>query len=159
MSESTGILSGAVAGAAGTAALNAATYLDMVMRGRGSSGTPQQTIEAIEDRLPVSVPGERETRDNRVSALGSLSGMVTGIGIGAVFGVLRRAGLRPPLPVGAVLVGLAAMASTDASMASLGVSDPRRWSASDWLSDLLPHLVYGAVTYGTLTALSRRPRR
>lgn len=150
-----GLLSGAAAGAAGTAALNAATYLDMVMRGRGSSGTPQQTVEAIEDRLPVSVPGEGETRDNRVSGLGSLTGILTGVGIGAVWGLLRRAGLRPSIPVGAVLVGLSAMVSTDASMAAAKVSDPRNWSADDWLSDLLPHLVYGVVTYATLEALER----
>jgi hypothetical protein len=151
----TGLLSGAAAGAAGTAALNAATYLDMVVRGRGSSSTPQQTVEAIEDQLPVVVPGEGETRDNRVSGLGSLTGILTGVGIGAVWGLLRRAGLRPPAPVGAVLIGLSAMVSTDASMAAAKVSDPRKWSAGDWLSDLLPHLVYGAVTYATLEALER----
>jgi hypothetical protein len=151
-----GILAGAAAGAAGTAALNAATYADMTVRGRGTSSTPQETVEAIEDRLPVSVPGEGETRENRISGLGSLSGIVTGIGIGAVFGVLRRAGVRPPTPAGAVMVGLAAMASTDVSMARLKVTDPRTWSATDWLSDLVPHLIYGAVTYATLEALDRR---
>jgi hypothetical protein len=102
------------------------------------------------------VPGEGETRDNRIAGLGSLSGIVTGIGIGATFGLLHRAGLRPPAPVGAVLVGLAAMAATDTSMTALKVTDPQRWSAGDWLSDLIPHLVYGAVTYATLGALSRR---
>ncbi|WP_433305681.1 hypothetical protein ACQP2F_18735 [Actinoplanes sp. CA-030573] len=152
----TGILAGAAAGAAGTAALNAVTYLDMVWRGRGTSSTPEQTIEAMEERLPVSVPGEGETRDNRVSGLGSLSGIVTGVGIGAAFGVLRRAGLRPPAALSAVLIGLGAMASTDLSMASLRVSDPRSWSAADWLSDLVPHLAYGAVAAAVLEALDPR---
>jgi hypothetical protein len=151
-----GILIGAAAGAAGTAALNAATYVDMAVRGRGSSSTPEQTVEAIEERLPVHVPGEGQARDNRISGLGSLSGVVTGIGIGAFFGALRRVGVRPSAPVGALMVGLTAMASTDSSMAALGVSDPREWSAADWLSDLVPHLVYGAVTYATLAALDRR---
>lgn len=32
-------------------------------------------------------------------------------------------------------------------MAVLGVSDPRQWSAADWLNDLIPHLISGAVTY------------
>jgi hypothetical protein len=150
-----GILAGAAAGAAGTAALDAATYLDMTVRGRGSSSTPEQTIEAVEARLPVSVPGEGETRGNRIAGLGSLSGIATGVGMGIAFGVLRRLGLRLPTPIGAVVVGLAAMAATDASMASLKVSDPRSWSATDWLSDALPHLVYGAVTYATLAALDR----
>ena len=43
-------------------------------------------------------------------------------------------------------------------MAALGVDDPRSWSASSWLSDLLPHLAFGAVTaavYERLTPLSR----
>ncbi|GIM96158.1 hypothetical protein Ato02nite_079510 [Paractinoplanes toevensis] len=150
------MLAGAAAGAAGTAALNAATYLDMVWRGRGTSSTPEQTVEAIEDRLPVSVPGEGETRDNRIAGLGSLTGMLTGVGIGAAFGVARAAGFRPPLPVGGALAGITAMASTDVSMTALRVTDPRGWSATDWLSDLVPHLVYGAVTYGVLRALDRR---
>jgi hypothetical protein len=131
----------------------------MTVRGRAASSTPQQTVEVVEDRLPVSVPGEGEARENRVSGLGSLSGIVTGVGIGAAFGVLRRAGLRPSLPVGAVLVGLAAMASTGASMVRLGVSDPRTWSAADWLSDLVPHLIYGGVTYGVLQAVDPRGTR
>jgi hypothetical protein len=49
------------------------------------------------------------------------------------------------------------MASTDLSMARLKVGDPRTWSAGDRLSDLVPHLVYGAVTHATLQALDRRP--
>ena len=133
-----GILAGAAAGAAGTAALNAATYIDMAVRGRDTSETPQQTVEAIEDRLPVSVPGDDQQRSNRLAGLGSLSGIVTGVGIGAV------------------MVGLAAMASTGISMTVLKVTDPRTWSAADWLSDAFPHLVYGAVTYATLDALDRR---
>jgi hypothetical protein len=82
-----GILSGAAAGAAGSTALNAATYLDMIVRGRPASSTPEQTVEAVEDRTPGSIPGEGEDRGNRV---GALSGIVTGIAVGAVFGVLRH---------------------------------------------------------------------
>ena len=36
------------------------------------------------------------------------------------------------------------MAATDAGNVALGLTDPREWSASDWLSDLVPHLAYGA---------------
>jgi len=151
----TGLLRGMAAGAAGTTALNAATYLDMAVRGRPTSSTPEQTVEAIEGRLPVSVPGEGDTRGNRISGIGALSGIATGIGIGAAFGLLRRLGLRLPAPVGAVVIGLAAMAATDSSMATLKVSDPSAWSSTDWLSDLIPHLAYGAVTAGVLEALDR----
>ena len=147
-----GILAGAAAGAAGTAALNAATYLDMTVRGRSASDTPERTVDKL---AGSAVPGEGKTRDNRLTGLGSLSGIVTGVGVGTAFGVLRRLGLRPPTLVGGALVGLAAMAATDSSMASMGISDPRTWSAADWLADLLPHLAYGLVTYGTLQALQR----
>ena len=40
-------LRGAAAGAAGSTALNAVTYLDMAGRGRGSSSTPEQTVQAL----------------------------------------------------------------------------------------------------------------
>jgi hypothetical protein len=148
-----GILAGAAAGAAGTAALDAVTYLDMTVRGRAASDTPERTVEKLADSAGVAVPGEGETRDNRLTGLGALSGIATGVGVGAAFGVLRRLGLRPPTLIGGTLVGLSTMAATARSMASMGISDPRTWSAADWLSDLLPHLAYGLVTYATLQAL------
>jgi hypothetical protein len=55
-----------------------------------------------------------------------------------------------------VAVGAAAMAAADTSMATLGVSDPRTWSAGVWLSDAVPHLAYGATTSATLHAMERR---
>jgi hypothetical protein len=146
----TGILTGAAAGAAGTTALNAATYIDMSVRARPASGAPQQTVEKLAEKADLQV-----TDDNRLAGLGSLSGIATGVGVGAAFGLLRRLGLRPPMPVGALLVGLTAMAATDGSMAALKISDPRTWSRTDWLSDLVPHLVYGTVTYATLQALDK----
>jgi hypothetical protein len=148
-----GVIRGAVAGAAGTTALNAVTYLDMSMRGRPSSNTPAKTVEALAERLRVSVPGEGEVRDNRLAGLGALSGIATGAAVGVAFGVLRRLGVRPRPLLGAVLIGLTAMATTDCSMAALGVSDPRTWRVADWLSDLTPHVVYGGVTAVTLQAL------
>ncbi|MBU2668427.1 hypothetical protein KOI35_33435 [Actinoplanes bogorensis] len=151
----TGILAGAAAGAAGTAALNAVTYLDMALRGRASSKTPEQTVEAIEEHLPVSVPGDGETREHRVAGLGSLTGLVTGVGIGTAFGLLRRAGVRPPAPFNALLIGATTMAATDLSMAALDVTDPCTWSAADWLSDVLPHLAFGVVTDAVLRSLDR----
>ncbi|HEV7708738.1 MAG TPA: hypothetical protein VGP16_11140 [Asanoa sp.] len=147
--------SGAAAGAAGCAALDATTYLDMAVRGRPASDVPAETAAALVKQLHVDVPGENSKRKNRLSGLGGLTGGLTGIGVGAAFGVLHGLGWRPPLPVGAALAGLGAMALSDAGLAGLRVSDPRTWSTTDWLSDLIPHLVYGAVTYATLTALER----
>jgi hypothetical protein len=149
------VLRGATAGAAGTAALNAATYLDMATRGRPPSQTPEHTIDALIERSPVDVPGSGARREHRVSGLAGLSGIATGVGVGFLFQALRRFGVRLPLPLGAILAGGAAMAATDIPTARLHVTNPARWSARDWLSDALPHLVYGTATYATLTLLDR----
>jgi hypothetical protein len=77
------MLRGAAAGAAGTSALNAVTYLDMALRARPASSTPQDTVEAATRKASVHVPGVGEDRDNRVSALGSLMGLATGVAVGA----------------------------------------------------------------------------
>ncbi|PWI45743.1 hypothetical protein [Streptomyces sp. ICBB 8177] len=50
-------LIGAAAGAAGTTTLNAVTYLDMALRGRPSSDTPQLAVERLTDAAHTSVPG------------------------------------------------------------------------------------------------------
>jgi hypothetical protein len=152
---SVNILKGAAAGAAGSTALNAVTYLDMAVRRRGASATPQRTVNTLADKADLEVPGEDDTRQNRLTGLGSLSGIVTGVWVGMAFGLLRRIGPRPPVPVGGVLIGLTAMAATDGTMAALEVSDPRTWSPADSASDLLPHLIYGLVTYATLEKLDR----
>jgi hypothetical protein len=146
---------GALAGAAGTTALNAVTYLDMAVRGRPASSTPEDTVEKVAARVGIDVPGDEQARQNRLSGLGALLGAATGVGIGSMFALLRRAGPRLPGPLDAVLAGAAAMAASNGSMTALGVTDPRQWTATDWVSDVLPHLAYGAVTAAVLHALDR----
>lgn len=147
------VLLGAAAGAAGTTALNAATYLDMAVRGRPSSSTPEDTVEALADKAHVSIPGEGETRENRLAGLGPLTGLVTGIGVGALLGLGRAAGWRPGGLVGGVAATLLAMFGSDVPMTALGVTDPRTWPASSWVADVVPHLAYGAVTATVLDRL------
>jgi hypothetical protein len=153
-----GATAGAAAGAAGCAALDATTFLDIAVRGRPISDAPAQTVEAVIKHLPIDVPGSNSRRQNRLEGLGGLSGVFFGVSVGAAFGVLHAAGWRPPLPVGAILTGLTAQALSDGSLAGTRVSDPRTWSLTDWLSDIIPHLVYGTVTYATLDALERGRR-
>lgn len=148
-----GLLAGAAAGAAGTTALNTVTYLDMVVRGRPASSTPEQTVQAVADRAGIAIPGEGETREHRVAGLGPLQGILAGVGVGAAVGAARALGLRLPLPVSALLTGGAAMAAADGSMAALGVSDPRTWDAVGWASDAVPHAAYGTVTVAVLRGL------
>lgn len=147
-----GGLVGLAAGAAGTTALNTVTYLDMTFRARPSSSTPQDTADALAETMGVHIPGDDKTRANRLAGLGPLLGIAAGAGVGAVFGVARALGFRPPLLVGALLAGAGAMAATDLPMAALGVSDPRTWAAQDWLSDAVPHAVYGLVVCAVLEA-------
>jgi hypothetical protein len=49
-------LLGAATGAAGTTALNAVTYLDMAVRGRPSSSTPEKTMEALSEKTHMAIP-------------------------------------------------------------------------------------------------------
>jgi hypothetical protein len=146
------LLLGAAAGAAGTTALNAVTYLDMVLRARPSSDTPERVVQELAKRSGQPIPGTQDEVRSRLQGLGGLSGLGTGVLIGALAGVLRPAvrGLGPVL--GPALLGGSAMLVTDLTMARLGVTDPRSWDAASWASDAVPHLAYGAVTYGALAA-------
>lgn len=140
------ILNGAIAGAAGTTALNAATYLDMAARGRSSSSGPEDTVESLADLASVRIPGDQETHENRVSGLGALTGIASGVVVGAALGALRSAGWRSGVLGTGVIATAGAMALTDGMMTLLGVTDPRTWSTTDWASDVVPHLAYGFVT-------------
>src|SRR3954471_12477738 len=103
-------LRGAVAGAAATTALNAVTYLDMAVRGRGTSSTPEQTVEKLADKVHVSIPGDEQTRENRKQGLGPLMGLVAGIGVGVLGGLARASGYRSTKPVGITLTTLGVLA-------------------------------------------------
>ncbi len=152
---SRGALRGAAAGAAGTTALNAVTYLDMVLRGRGTSSTPEDTVEKLSDKIHVPVPGEGDERDNRVSGLGALTGIVSGVGIGGLLGVIRTAGWRPGILAGSTAATLGALLGTNGPMTALGITDPRTWPPSSWVSDVVPHLAYGVVTACVVAGLDR----
>jgi hypothetical protein len=149
-----GLRRGLLAGAAGTTALNAATYLDMAVRGRPPSETPRRSIETITDRLHLGIAGRGAQRDHRLEGLSALAGIATGVSIGGVFGWLHAHRVRFG-PFGSVVIGGSAMLATDASMVRLGISDPRDWTTADWLSDALPHLAYGIATQASLTATQR----
>ena len=147
------ILRGAAAGAAGTTALNAASYLDMAIRARPASETPQRAIDKIASDSGHPVPGQGQERQNRLQGLGPLAGIVTGVGIGAVAGLMRPVLTKLPSWFGVTVLGAAAMAAADVPLTQLGVTDPRKWSSTEWVSDAVPHLCYGMATYATLSSL------
>ena len=142
---------GAAAGLAGTAALNAVSYADMLLRGRSPSSAPGQVVEELAKRTGVVIPGAGEVRQNRVEALGALAGIATGVAVGAAAGQLHFLVRQLGPVLGPALLGGAAMAATDLSMARLGISDPASWDATSWISDIVPHLAFGAVTWLVLT--------
>ncbi|NKZ04892.1 hypothetical protein [Actinomadura latina] len=142
---------GLVAGAAGTAALNAVTYLDMAVRGRPASNTPEQSVEKIVDMTGADL-GDGEKAENRLAGLGPMLGFGTGLGAGILYGLIAGS-RRIPKPAGAALLTGLAMAGSSAPMTALGLTDPREWSASDWVVDAVPHLAYGAVAAGVYDAL------
>jgi hypothetical protein len=147
------LLRGAAAGAAGTTALNAVTYLDMITRGRPASSTPETTVEKLAERTGVSIPGDEKTRQNRLEGLGPMTGIAAGVGIGALVGLVRALGYRSQPLVGTGLITAGVLAATNGPMTVLGVTDPRTWSAVDWISDVVPHLAYAAVVKTTMDAL------
>ena len=146
-------LLGAAAGAAGTTALNALTYVDMAARGRPASSTPETTVEKLSEVAHVPIPGNEETRENRVSGLGPLTGQLAGVGIGAALGLSRAAGWRPGFGVSTAVATVGAMVGTSGPMTLLGITDPRTWPARSWVVDIVPHLAYGAVTAAVLERL------
>lgn len=145
MSIGQGLWRGAVAGASGTCALNATTYLDMTLRGRPASSTPAQTVEKIAETVGVPIPGDEDSRSNRLQGLGALTGMVAGVGTGAALGAVRSLGWRGGyLPTAGAAFGLAMLAG-NAPMTAMRITDPRSWDATSWMADLVPHVAYAAV--------------
>lgn len=151
-------LHGALAGAAGTTALNAATYLDMVARGRRASTTPEQTVARIVDLLGLSL-GDADRADARTSGLGALLGAAAGVGAGALTGAFRGLTGRPGgTAATAATLWLVAMVVGNGPMTFLGVTDPRTWRTADWAADVVPHLAYAAVTAAALEGLGTHGR-
>jgi hypothetical protein len=86
-----GLILGAIAGAAGTMALDIAGYADMAVRGRGSSGMPAEVIRRLAGKVGIAslgVPSDDadSATKNRRSALGALAGYKIGIMLGAIYG-------------------------------------------------------------------------
>jgi hypothetical protein len=142
------LMLGVASGAVGTCALNLTTYLDMAVRGRGASELPSKAAGELADKLGVQLTKDDgdEVGSNRKSALGSLLGYVTGLGVGMSYGLVRPAVSQVSNVTAGAAIGLAAMAASDLPMALLGLTDPMEWDTKSWASDAIPHLVYGLST-------------
>ncbi|WP_245604687.1 hypothetical protein [Mycobacterium genavense] len=118
---------GVLCGAAGTTTLNVITYLDIAVRGRATSSTPERTVEAMARLFGLTVPGSGDVLANRISGLGALTGYAAGIGMGVILGVAYALGWRPGLLVASAI----ALIGTNGPMTVLGVTDPLTWSLAD----------------------------
>lgn len=148
------LLIGAVAGSVGTIALDTTTYLDMALRGRAPSEMTRTLVQKLAgklgiDGLATDRPDERTK--NRQDAIGALMGYGLGKSVGIVYALIK-----PPVnPVlGGVIAGAVAMAVTDGSAVALGATDISTWDAAAWLSDLIPHALYGLTVALMVEALS-----
>lgn len=157
MSLRRAVVIGAAAGAAGTTALNAVTYLDMAIRARPQSSTPEDTVEKLASSDHIAIPGDDQARRNRIAGLGPLTGLAAGIGVGGLLGLTRGVGWRPGTVVNSLAATVGALIASNGPMTVLGVTDPRTWAMKDWVTDVVPHLAYGAVTAAVLRELDRRP--
>ncbi|MBB4664758.1 hypothetical protein [Conexibacter arvalis] len=146
------IAHGLAAGAVGTMALNAVTYADMLVRARPASSLPEEDVRRLAGRAGISL-GEGEAAAQRTSAASVLMGYLTGMLGGVAWCAAEPVARRLPWPLAATALGVVVMTATDASSALLRTTDPRSWSAADWVSDLVPHLAYGAATVATGRAL------
>lgn len=146
------LMGGAIAGAVGTTALNATTYLDMAVRARPASSTPQKVVERGASVLGLSLPSDQDKRQARESGLGSLLGAVAGVSAGVVLGAMRAGG--HPRGRGATLTTawVLAMLAGNGPMTALGVTDPRSWRPTDWVADIVPHLSYAVAATTTIEA-------
>jgi hypothetical protein len=152
-------LLGAAAGAVGTVSLDVTTYLDMATRGRAPSQMTRTVVQKLAARAGIAPLATSEPDDatkNRQDAIGAILGYATGVGVGFIYGAIREtfAGAIPA-PVAGLIAGAAAMALTDGTAVALGATDIAQWDATSWISDLVPHAVFGlavAYAYDTLAA-------
>jgi hypothetical protein len=152
------LVAGLAAGAVGTSALNLVTYLDMAVRARPASEATSEAVRKLEDRVGIEALAEEGRSSgqeaNRRQAFGALFGFVTGLGVGALYGLIRPSVRSIPVTIAGLGAGLAAMAGSDVPMTVLGVTDPKDWEPADWMADLVPHLAYGFATALAFDALS-----
>ena len=151
-SISTHLVRGVVAGAVGTTALNAATFLDMALRGRAASSTPEQVVERSAELLGLPLPADDVKRRATESGLGSLLGTMAGISVGVALGALRGLGLPSGRATTAGTAWVMVMVAGNGPMTVLGVTDPRSWTTVDWVADVVPHLCYAVAAAATLDA-------
>jgi hypothetical protein len=141
-------------------ALEVASYLDMAVRGRPASELPSKAADKLASEVDIDL-GSDEEGESRKSAFGALLGYATGLAVGIGFGMFAARRRISALQSG-IVVGLVAMAAADLPLVKLELTDPRTWERSDWIADIVPHVIYGVTVttvYKWLRVGSSHPRR
>ena len=147
---------GLVVGTVATTALNLATYLDMLLRGRPASTVPAAAAGALARRVGVDLGDEPQAAPRREAA-GALSGYATGVALAMSYVLTEpRVRGRRPFWLAGSAVGAAAMIVGNIPAVASGSTDPRRWDVADWLADVVPHAAYGLAAVATADAIGRR---
>jgi hypothetical protein len=145
------VASGLAAGCAGIVALEIASYVDQYRRARPASKTPTKLGKQVAERAGVDL-GTGAEGTNRASALGPLVGYVDGLALGVVAATMSATPGRSIVRTAAILTAGAWLGSNGPLMA-LGLTDPAKWTAEEWTSDLVPHAAYGITTAATIALL------
>ncbi|MEJ8672024.1 hypothetical protein WKI71_37710 [Streptomyces sp. MS1.AVA.1] len=114
-------------------------------------------MRRLAEKLHLRIPGEGAVQENRIAALGALTGLAAGTGMGVVLGLAHAAGWRPAPSAQYAVAVVGALAATNGPMTVLGVTDPRTWAAADWAADIVPHLAYAVVTVSVFNRLLGPP--
>lgn len=145
MNAADGVRRGLIAGAAGVTALDAVTYLDMLVRGRPASDVPARTVNELAKKIGIDkLDADDEKTTNRRSATGALVGYADGVLSSVAYGALRSA-VPIPWPVGAALLAGMTLLVGEGSAVRTGVVDWSKWGAKEWIADIVPRLAYGGV--------------
>ena len=150
-----GLVAGAIAGAVGTIALEGASYADMYLQGRRASELPARAAAQLAERLGIDLgPPDDDTTDSHAAALGALLGYGLGVGAGAAFGLLTRQRGRTTVRA-ALGLGAAVIVAADGPLIAQRLTDPRTWGVKGWMSDIVPHALYGVATATVLDLITR----
>jgi hypothetical protein len=143
------LVCGLAAGAAGTAVLNATTYADMAIRARPASKVPKRVVKEF-----ARWGGVQKLPPERTKGLSMLLGYADGFGTGVLLGVMRPRMRGVPWFIAGMGLAAFTLFLSEGSATAMGKTDPLKWSASDWLADIVPRMLYGCVTCFVYDALT-----
>ena len=128
----------------GTTVPNAVSLVDLTLHDWPANKTPQEGAEASAAIAEGAGRQPRNARSQRLPGLGGLRGIACGVGAGAVVGLVMSLGWPTRRSVRSVVATIGAMVVANAPLTMLRVHDPTTWTAEDWVTDVMPHLAYGA---------------